>query len=152
MLRCAAGGKVRLDGKRCSLPSPMLFADDPATPLLGIDADFANCALLAETVWWLPGEKEANIHEKLRWKGADNLFSKRAPFLTTDPARFRGTPADAERAWPGVAEERAVIDTLERPRQPGAAAKVPQEQWNTIAAPWQERYPNIGADFRQLWP
>ena len=166
LLHCQEGSTVRIEGNRCSLPSPILFADAPAAPLPWVEATFTSCHLRADTtLWWLPGESDATIRTQFHWTGTDNLFAPDSPFLTTAARaqiRSRSGREDAAlanwQAWPGVEEVRPATDDLPHartlngslPAQP--AASLAPSAWNTLTAPWHARYPDVGAHFPSLWP
>lgn len=166
LLHCQEGSTVRIEGNRCSLPSPILFADAPAAPLPRMEASFTRCLLRAETaLWWLPGEDDATLRTQFHWTGADNLFAPDSPFLTTAARaqiRSNSTPQAAAladwQAWPGVEEIRPATDELPRARAvtnsrpDGPAASLTPDEWNALAAPWHTRYPDTGAHFPSLWP
>lgn len=164
-LRCAAGSQVRLTGTQCSLPSPILFGDSPATPIPDITAEFTRCLLRAETaLWWAANESADTIQSRLRWSGRDNVYAADAIFLTNDARNSirERTPLSASLSdWqtrPGISEtdpvqaDPAETRDMAGPARNGPVTSLTQAELNALAVPWMQKYPDTGAHFPSLWP
>ncbi len=165
-LRCAEGNVLTLDAESCSLPSPVLFGDAPATPLPLVKAHVSRCVLSADgTLWWTPGESLSAVSRALHWSGSGNVFSAGTPFLTTAPrqalrrphpevpdlagwnalehveesgARFLDAAA-LRRASPAWRGDRPVTDLT-------------REEFFGLAVPLREQFPDAGANMADVWP